>query len=154
MESLNISTSGKKGFTLIEIVFVIALAALVFTFSASLGFDAFSRNYLRTEQDTLLSVLQKARNEAVSNLNDKRHGFRFDGVNYVIFEGDTYLPADPMNLIVEKNPAVNLSGSTEVIFERLTGDVLACDPTPCNITLTGGSDSITISINGQGRINW
>jgi Tfp pilus assembly protein FimT len=158
MESLKILTSGKRkkvGFTLIEITVVLALAILVFGFSAALGFDAFDRNYLKTERTSLLSVLQKARSQAMNNISGKKHGFYFDGTNYVIFEGDSYALRDSSkDFVIEKNKGVNLTGLTEVVFDRLTGNVPSCDASPCDIFLTEGSNSVTISINGQGKIEW
>ncbi len=155
MELHNISISGKfsgRGFTLIEILLVITLVALIFAFSSALGFDSFRRNYLKTEQDTLVSILQKARSQAINNINNKKHGFYFNGTDYVIFEGDSFVSPQPQDLVIQKNPSITITpGSlTEVVFDQLTGNA---NPVG-DIVLSDGISSITISINQEGRINW
>jgi Tfp pilus assembly protein FimT len=154
MESLSISISGKNkknlGFTLIEIITVISLTVMVFGFSAALGFDAFKRNYLKTEQSTLISVLQKARSQAINNVNNSKHGFYFNGTDYIIFEGDSYGSNPPMDFIVEKNFSIIFGGLTEVVFDQLSGKASPAG----EMTLSDGVSVITISISSEGRINW
>jgi Tfp pilus assembly protein FimT len=158
MESLNIFKSDKSffilpksgtGFTLIEITLVIALIIIIFGFGLTISFDSFRKNYLKTERDTLISVLQKARGEAINNVNDTQHGFYFDGTDYVLFEGSS--SPGTQELKITKNPSITISGLTEVVFEQLSGDANSVG----DIILSDGiNPAVTININQEGRINW
>ena len=153
MESLNISKSD-RGFTLIEITLVIALIIIIFGFGLTVSFDSYRKDYLKAERDTLISVLQKARNESINNLNNTPHGFYFDGTDYILFEGSSY--TDPLrdtskDLKIVKNPSITIGGLTEVVFEQLDGNA---NPVG-DITLNDGINPvISININQEGRINW
>jgi prepilin-type N-terminal cleavage/methylation domain-containing protein len=148
-----------RGFTLIEILLVISLIALIFSFTVALGFDSYRRNSLKTERDTLVSILQKARSQAINNIDDSRHGFYFDGTNYIVFAGDSFDPLTVANdLVVKKNPSIEvivnvsteINGLKQIVFNQLTGNI---DQT-ASLVLSDGISSSTISINQEGRINW
>ncbi len=150
MELPNISKLDKKGFTLIEILLVVSIIAMIFAFTVALGFDSYRRNSLKTERDTLISILQKARSQAINNVNNTKHGFYFNGTEYIIFEGDSFISPQPQDLMVQKSSSITTSGLNEIIFDQLTGNA---SPTG-EIVLSDGISSTTISINQEGRINW
>jgi type II secretory pathway pseudopilin PulG len=155
MGLLNTFKSDKKndgGFTLIEITIVIALIIIIFGFGLTISFDSYRKDYLKTERDTLISILQKARGESINNINDIPHGFYFDGTDYVLFEGFSYDSRDvSQDLKIAKNPSITIDGLKEVIFEQLSGNANSVG----DITLNNGIDpTISININQEGRINW
>jgi prepilin-type N-terminal cleavage/methylation domain-containing protein len=140
------------GFTLVELLIVIALFAMILSLGLVIGFDSYRRDTLIGERNTLISAMQKARSQAINNIGDKSHGFYFDGSNYVVFKGNSYATRDASeDLVIPKNPSIIISGMAEVVFGQLTGDA---SPASYNIVLTDGVSSSTISVNGEGRINW
>jgi len=140
------------GFTLIEITLVIALIIIIFGFGLTISFDSYRKDNLKAERDTLISVLQKARNESINNLNNTPHGFYFDGTDYILFDGSSYASRDASrDLKIVKNPSITIGGLTEIVFEQLDGNANPIG----DITLSDGINPvISININQEGRINW
>ena len=56
------------GFSLIEIVVVMAIVALLFSIGAIVGVDTYKNYTFRSEQGVLVSVLEKARSRSMSNI--------------------------------------------------------------------------------------
>jgi hypothetical protein len=97
--------------------------------------------------------LQKARSEAINNIDNSKHGFYFDETNdkYIVFDGDFFdhLKIDQY-LLVQKNSAITISGLNDIVFDQLTGNAT---PTG-DLILSDNISSSTISINQEGRIDW
>ena len=149
-----------KGFTLIEIVLVIAL--LSFLMSMGLFFDTHSyRRFSFTgEQSLLVSLLSRVRSEAMANVDGKAHGLCLtnDSHEYILFEGDFYSAGNPKNISVSGNKDVSVSASPNtflcssgqgVVFSQLTGNAL-----PVDIVLSQNNRTSTTSINHEGTIIW
>jgi prepilin-type N-terminal cleavage/methylation domain-containing protein len=146
------SSIAKKGFTMIELLIVMGLFIIVLSFGIAIGLDSFRANNLIAEKSSLISALQKARSQAINNVGNSGHGFSFDGANYIIFEGASFGSRNwSRDLIIPKSSSITISGFTEVVFEQLTGDA---SPAPCNIILSEGISSSSISVNEEGRIDW
>jgi prepilin-type N-terminal cleavage/methylation domain-containing protein len=152
--------TGKSGagFTLIEVLIVLALFAILAGIGVFLGFDVYRSYAFRSERNIIVSVLEKARSQSLSNINQEPHGFYYDGVDeYTIFQGSSY-PGDPAfdEVIKKENPNVVIGGVTEVVFMQITGvaTTTVSAPFPLDITVDDGPKSATISINEEGRIDW
>ena len=57
-----------KGFTLMEVLVVIALLGVIFSLSVFISLDTYRGSSFRNERDTLVGVLQEARSEAMNNI--------------------------------------------------------------------------------------
>src|SRR5438105_2008049 len=74
------------GFTLIEIIIAIAILAIILTLGLFISFDFYKSYAFRSEKNIIVSVLQKARGQALNNINQARHGVSFQSGQYIIFE--------------------------------------------------------------------
>ncbi|MFZ2484646.1 MAG: hypothetical protein WAX80_01700 [Minisyncoccia bacterium] len=154
--STSLTTS--KGFTLIEIFVVIGIVMVVVTTSMFIDFGSYRGDAFRGEQASLGISLQKARANALNNINQKKHGVAirpggYDG--YVIFEGDSYATRDiTKDEEVEASYGVTFSVSTpsEITFDQLSGNANYSG----DITMTDPERGMTgvISTNYEGRISW
>ena len=121
-------------------------------------FDNFRSYSFHGDRDTLVSSLQHARSQAVSNIcygtcaDGKPHGVYIEDDQYIIFQGSSFATRDAgFDTLIEANPSINHTGLDEVVFDQLTGDATAGD-----ITLTdpaNGRESV-ISINSEVQILW
>lgn len=146
--------SGKKGFTLIEILVSFGILIILAVMGLFLSMDFFRGYSFNYEENILIAALQKARSESMANINESAHGFYFDAVNnqYVIFQGNNYGTRNA--LLDETFPAakiISVSGipSEGIVFEQLSGDCL-----PADIIISGNSKSKTIQVNKEGTISW
>jgi prepilin-type N-terminal cleavage/methylation domain-containing protein len=145
----------KRGFTLIEITIVLSIITIVISFGMILDSRVLGRGTFHAEQSKIISLLQKSRSRAMSNVYGQAHGFCYDHPNYVIFYGRaTCLPKDNTDDIVPANPnlTVSFSPPAPVIFNRLSGS--PTDDIAHNIRISDGVNSSDIIINYEGTIEW
>jgi prepilin-type N-terminal cleavage/methylation domain-containing protein len=152
-----------KGFTLMEMLVVIGIIAMFAVMSLFLDINNYRGDAFRSEQSVIGMALQTARADALNNINQKRHGVAihpggYDG--YVIFEGDTYNPADPKNENIKSSYNVTFTPASpsEIVFRQLSGDALDVSGNSYDgdITLVDSQRNMTavISINHEGKISW
>ncbi len=152
-----------SGFTLIEVLVVVTIITLIV--GATLFFDvnSYRGEAFRSERNILVIALQKARADALNNVNQKRHGVKInppDFEGYVLFEGNDYLNSDPATH--EEFPAsytVTLEPPSpdEIVFNQLSGNVLVGGTAyDGEIVLNDPERNATtgIIINHEGKIGW
>ena len=141
----------KNGFTLVEIVIVVAILAVVLGLGYFVGFDFYKNYALHSEKDILISVLRKARSQALNNVGATAHGVYIDDSSYTIFYGNSFVSRDSQyDENIRKAPGISLSGLNEVVFAPLTATSTASS----TIVLNNNRNSFFIDINYEGRINW
>ena len=144
-----------QGFTLVELIITLGILATVFAFGLFISFDFYKNYSFHSEKSTIVSVLQKARGQALNNINQSKHGVHFEntpGLKYIIFEGDTFDADADSNIVINASYNISITSPPlpfDVIFEQLTGN--SADQT---ITVGDGVKSYDISINSFGRIDW
>ena len=144
------SPRGKSGFTLIELLITLAIITFIAVIGIIVSIDSYQRYLLRSDMDKSAVLLQKARSSAINNVGESAHGIYFgDTDKFVLFKGSTYSPGDPNNLIIDKSPAVTVSGASEVVFEPVTANTSVV-----TLTVSDGARSLEIEINNEGGINW
>ena len=151
MTSLKISsTNTTSGFSLIEVVLVLALISLVAAIGPTFSFQTISRSYALSERDLLVSLLTKQRAQALANVHEAPQGLYIDSTSYVLFEGSSYSANNPTNQAVPKLSRATITGAQSMVFQQLTADVA----TPGTITITGDAQTYTIAVNAAGRLDW
>lgn len=117
-----------RGFTLIEILIVLAIAAILFAVVIS-GFSGLRQSSdLTLAVDEAVSFLQEARTKTLSSENDSVYGVHFETSQFVLFAGATYDPVSASNKVYSLPSSVeisliNLVGiGDDAIFKRLTGE--------------------------------
>jgi Tfp pilus assembly protein FimT len=146
------------GFTIIEIGLVIALLSIIGTFSLMLSMDNYRASSFNNDRNMVISLLQKARSQAVNNMclgaactEGVAHGLHIETGSYTIFQGTAYNPADALNEKISMPPTLTFSGLANVVFTELSGSPVAAG----TITLSDGmGHTSTIDINSEGRIAW
>ncbi|MBI2475795.1 MAG: prepilin-type N-terminal cleavage/methylation domain-containing protein [Candidatus Taylorbacteria bacterium] len=144
-----------RGFTLLEMLVVLALAGIVTLVVTGVFSKAAGREALDKETAVVLSLLDQARSQTLSAKNSSVYGVHFEAAKAVLFAGPVYSSSDASNVIEPMNPLVQISaitlagGGSEVLFKALTGETaqsgtvvlsLAASPTQ--------SKSITIFATG------
>lgn len=151
-----------KGFTLVEILVALALLVIIFSFGLFISFDFYKSYAFGAEKSIIVSVLQKARSQSLNNINQAKHGVRFEkspGLKYIIFEGSSYDPNNSNNITIGSSFGISITNpvlSFEVVFDQLSGNCITsnCSTSLLIITVSDGTKSYDITLNSEGRINW
>ncbi len=151
----------KKGFTLIEILVVVAIMGLLLSVGLITSFDSYRGYSFRSERAVLVSVLEKARSRAMSNIFETKHGVCYIAPNYIIFRGPSCNPSASTNEIIPGNATISVTGldqSNPIVFNQLSGNLYHVPPyfptEEIQITVTQDNRSSIIKINNEGTINW
>lgn len=141
----------ENGFTLIEVLLVLALLIALSGVGLFYSVDSFRRTQFRAERDMVVSVLGQARAQSMANVDERPHGVHIDTSAYVLFSGSTYNAADPNNRSYPANATVSHSGMTDVVFEQVSGHATV---TGGSLTFSHGASQSVITISNVGQINW
>jgi prepilin-type N-terminal cleavage/methylation domain-containing protein len=120
--------AGRKGFTMLEMLMVIAIMALAIII-VSLPFGNLnSTQALEKSASLAISVLDEARSMTLSAVDDAQYGVRLESDSLILFKGASYSASDPENVVTPLNVMVGLrdisltGGGVSIIFNRLTGN--------------------------------
>ena len=151
----------KKGFTLVEVLMVIGIAAVIFVFSTPYSIKFYRANMLDDAQSNVIDALGRARHYAVLQKNDSNFGVHISvaSSSYTLFQTpdmtyDNRVQANDEVFPVNSN--LVFSTTTDIIFYKLTGLVSTTSTTTISYeNLTRGilveeSGNIFKAVSGGG----
>ena len=148
----------KKGFTLIEMVLVLALMGILLGMSMMYYQSSQVRADVDAQSASIVHYLRLAQSSAASGLNDKSHGVHFETDSYTTFEGDSYNQADPKNFKMNLPETMTINaislngGGANVIFSKINGDTTNYGTISLNSVQVNKTKTITIT--SVGTINY
>lgn len=160
-------TCTARGFTLFEVVVVLAVVAVLSSASLLVGIDSYRAYAYRSDRDLLVTALQHARASAMGNVcrasaestctDGRSYGVRVDSDAITIFQSGSgasdYAHRDAsVDARFEISPNTTITPSTvEVVFTQLSGDVAS----PATITLSEPSGrTAAVTVGSEGQIGW
>jgi len=170
---MNTKSKNNSGFTLIEVLITMGMLTLMAGIVGTLSMSDYFAYDFRAERNLAVSLLQKARAQAIANVNQSEfgHGVFIDTANdrYVLYEpqSDPTVPPDHGYIdSVDSNYEIKFfsakvthTGMTHVVFSSIDGKAVVYNIDPsCQIPLVtqlclDGIKSV-ISINPEGQIQW
>ena len=140
-----------RGFTLIEVLIVMAIIAFIAVIGMITSLDTLNRYIFRSDTDKVVSLLQKARSSAMNNVNEKEYGVVLDDPDNLILFRETLGTSYDYKVEKSKTATYKLDDcpDKQAVFERLTGNTA-----DCIIEIIDGNKASTITINNQGGINY
>jgi len=149
----------QRAFTLLEVLVVIGLFTSIAAISLFIDLNSYRGDAFRAEKTMIGTLLQKARADALNNIDQDPHGVAFfppdHPTSYVIFSGTSYsasLPASREVFDSSYQIQISPASPTEVVFQQLSGATAFGG----DITLTDPARGMTqaITINQEGLISW
>lgn len=147
------SEAKDRGFTLIEILAVVAIMAIISSLLLSTFFSLSGYSSLERDAAETRAYLEEARIYTQGSRLASSYGVRFAGDEIVLFKGESWLERDEelrrhgLNRSTEVS-LVGIGGESEVVFRRLFGEPSISG----NITLSGSDRSIIISVLSSGFV--
>lgn len=147
-----------NGFTLVEILVTIAISTIILSIGAFANVNLFTKEIARSEESTLVAVLQKARSRAMNNIDGVKHGVRIEnGSDYYIIYEFPYSSSSSTNQKIWREKKIDVQdgdivtgGVGYVVFDQLSGETTA--GTITLVDTAGRTENIIISSNGL--IDW
>jgi prepilin-type N-terminal cleavage/methylation domain-containing protein len=144
-----------KGFTLVELLVTIVIFSLLVALGLFMSMEAYRGASYRSERDTIVSLLQRARSRAMANLYQSQWSVCYLAPDYVIAKG-TACNATTAYDRIEANAAVVATSDFSdfpVVFDQVTGNSASVGPVKV-IRVRQGTRDESITINHEGTILW
>jgi len=144
-----------KGFTLIEILTVIGIFIVIFSFTFYFFGGLDKRESLEKDVAGVTALIRNARLLSIASKNASVFGIHFESDKVILFEGSTYNPGAPSK-IINLSRKVYISsyslnnGGQDIVFSRLVGDTINFGTV--TLSLKDSSTSTTITILKTGVI--
>lgn len=150
-------TSTASAFTLIEMLVVIGLVTAFASLSLFIDLNSYRGDAFRAERNTVVTLLQRARADALNNIGQDPHGvaiFPSDHPHaYVLFAGTDYTSSlSSTHEVFDMAYAIELTaGPSEIVFQQLSGATAYDGP----LTLHDSERNMdaVIKINNEGLID-
>jgi type II secretory pathway pseudopilin PulG len=144
----------KKAFTLLEMLLVFTIMGLSFGLAVLYAQVSQLRADLHGQADSFVSYVRLAQSDAASGKHGLAHGVRVESDSYTLFSGAVYDPLDPLNILVELPPTIEIQnialngGGSDLIFTIPYGETDTYGSLNFTSLSTGETVLITIYANG------
>ena len=137
------------GFTLVEMVISLAILTLIVGMGVPTTIGFFQRQSVTAERDTLVSLLRRARTEAMTNRSESAHGLFIDTSSYIIYQGNAYDARVAMyDEVFPRGGGITVATTTDINFSALSGDASSS----VTLAVSQSTKTVTITINTEGSI--
>lgn len=141
-----------KGFTLLEILLVVAMMALITSFAPPVFMQLHNKIGLDSNITTYISSLHRAQDLSTAVKDDSAWGVKITNDNVTIFKGNSYEIRDQsFDEVSDFSLKVNVSGSSEFVFNKMYGTPMLFGTTTIANEL---GDTKDVSVNSTGLINF
>lgn len=140
-----------KGFTIIEVLLVIAVLAVLLGLSVPVYQSFYNNNELDVFVSVLVQSLRRAKTLSMSVEGDSQWGLKIETGYLILFKGSSFSARDPGYDEVFSLPnSISFSGLNEITFSKLYG----IPGTTGNISLSLAGKTIAVNINEKGTVSY
>jgi prepilin-type N-terminal cleavage/methylation domain-containing protein len=116
----------RQGFTLIEIIVVIAIIFIITAFSVTAFRSLYRVSGERVAVQEVADALREAKNKSIASKDDSTYGVHIDTSSVTRFKGDAYVLGHASNTVYTFEAGAFATGTlvetgVDIIFARLTG---------------------------------
>lgn len=137
----------KKGFTVVELLIVVALIIIMAVLAVPVYSNFQSTTQLNDETIQLVQTLRVARQRSLAGLNSYNHGVKLENDNYILYQGVSYQLRDGLY-----DRKIKLNNSLNLVWQ-LGNNLDDINFTSNGVANTTGTISINHAINGTFTIN-
>ncbi len=117
----------KRGFTLLEMIIVIALGGLALYLITTIFVSLRSATTVERVARDVSSLIEKAHSQTLAGIDGYQYGVHLETGRAVLYRGSSYNSADPTNEISILDASVMISsidlvgGGSDILFSKLSG---------------------------------
>ncbi|MBI4599166.1 type II secretion system protein [Candidatus Uhrbacteria bacterium] len=138
-----------RGFTLVELLIVIALTGLLLGGAVVFAFSALPVLQLAAERQAVEDVLRRAQERTVNGDQGGVWGVHLESDRATLFQGTSYVERDLDVDEVRVFPSsVRASGLSDVVFQIRTGETAQTGTITLTVPDAGRSVSLEVNANG------
>ena len=143
---------GQRGFTLLEILLVLAMISIIAGFSIPVYQSFQVKNDLDISANTIASSFRRAQVLAEASDGDSQWGVKVLSGSITLFQGSSYAGrVAAFDEVFTVPTSITPSGLNEVVFDRLTGQALSTG----TVTMTATTGQVrTIAITSKGTVTY
>ncbi len=142
---------GQKGFTLPEMLLVVAIITVITAIGTPLYLSLSNSNQLDAATSLLAQDLYQAQSFSRNRAQDSAWGVAVNGQNIVLFSGNSYATRNSANDVIYNVPnGITLGGASQITYSKLYG----LPTTTGSFTLTGAGKTNTITVNNKGMVEY
>ncbi len=139
------------GFTLLELVLVVALIGLVSFFSLSLGSGFLWRTDLSDGQYITVLNMRRAQLLAETAVEDSDWGVHIENNILILFKGNDFSTRDGIFDEEYNLNSVVVTDPVDLIYHKFSGQPYQ---NSSEVSLTSNSETVVLSIDSEGIINY
>lgn len=151
MKGFTLIRKSCKGFTLIELILVVAIMSFIALLSSPFYSRFLLQNAVGNSVDQLSGSLRKAQIYSMMGRKGSSWSVNFSSNTITLYKGNSFAGRDSsFDETFSINPNVIIEGVTDISFAKATGL-----PTPqtASITIRSGTNNKTVTVNSQGVVN-
>lgn len=140
-----------RGFTLIELILVIAVLSIVAMLSSPFYSRFLLQNAVGNTEDQLIGSLRKAQTYAMSGRQSDSWSVNYSSNTITLYKGTSFSGRNSaFDERFSVNPTVSVTGFSDMSFAHATG---MPTPTSASVTVSSGNNIKTFTVTSQGVIN-
>lgn len=140
-----------KGFTLIELILVLAIMLTISVMAPTFYSRFLLQNAVANTTDQMVGSLRKAQIYSMVGKQNSAWSLNYSSNTITVYKGTDFATR---NIAFDEkfsvNSNVSVSGMTDINFTRLTG---VPTPSTSTITISSGTNSDIITVNSQGVVS-
>lgn len=121
----------EKGFTLLELIFVLGITLIIFGFITINMVNFQQKTSINTTIDTMISEIKNQQTKAMtgtgSNGSGNSYGIYYQSDRYVLFTGSSYSSTNSSNFTVMLDPNISFTNTTfpsdSIVFLHRSGEL-------------------------------
>ncbi len=144
----------QKGFSLVEILIVIAIIGIIGGISTFSFNDAKTNKLLRIAGDDMVFALEEIKSDALAGKDGLNQSMFIESTTYTTYSGTTYSAGESSNRPHTLNPLFSISTTAPantITFKRLTGDATSVSTTTIS-EIADPNNTIEIVVGTLGDI--
>jgi len=139
-----------RGFTLIELVLVMAVLGFLFLIVGTISFNSLPKSQLIMESDVVEQALRNAQARSIQGYQDYTWGVMFASDHLTVFAGTDYVSRSPQfDETHTFASGITCSGVSEVAFSSRTGETQDTGTILLSSDATHETRSIDVNALGQ-----